>query len=584
MTAVIPSGSLAHKRRLAGALIARQQYTAPAPRRRDGKPAALNLLTWTSRYRRELKPGFFFSMPDHLYLRDIYLDTARDRVCMKAAQIGISELLVSDALYSCDQRGLDVLYLMPTIADISDFSQSRFGPALEASDYLNGIVVGSSKHQQRGADKVSLKRIRNNFLYMRPGSVSKDGRARQMKSIPVDKLFLDEVDEMDTRATVIARKRMGHSPIRESWAASTPTYHGVGIHAEWEGSDQREWFIPCPHCGERQQLLISNVVREWDELGRPLSWYGQEDGRAYVACVKCGREMDRLAVGEWVPAYPNRRVHGYHPTKLMAAHTPLIEVVQNLQAVDETARKEAFNQDLGLPYTPRGGRLTFDDLDKCKREYDHGALPRMGAVMGVDVGKVLHVVIRAQPDGEGKRRQLFAGIVPGFPDVAQLMYQYEVQCCVVDALPETRSARAFQADFKDGVVWLCYYAGEKGVEPAIFNAKDGLVNAARTWSLDITHSRFYSQENTLPATIRAVPDFYEQMTAMVRVVEEKKDGTAVAHYISKQIRSGTEASSTGKDPDHFAHAENYATIASLRRLTGAPTVPPVVTSYDDLFN
>ena len=34
----------------------------------------------------------------------------------------------------------DVLYIMPTYNDVSDFSQMRFGPALEASPYLSKLV------------------------------------------------------------------------------------------------------------------------------------------------------------------------------------------------------------------------------------------------------------------------------------------------------------------------------------------------------------------------------------------------------------------------------------------------------------
>jgi endogenous inhibitor of DNA gyrase (YacG/DUF329 family) len=550
------ANSLAYKRQIASALMkkARRQQR-PLPTRRGGNP--IDLLTWNCRYRQQLRPGEWFDLPHHKYLVDMFAEVAREIVYMKAGQIGVSELLISYALHACDQRSADVLYLMPTNTDVSDFGQSRFGPALEASPYLASIVVGASASKnQRGADKVTLKRIRENFLYLRGGSVGNDGRARQLKSIPVDVLVGDEIDEMDERAMPIGRKRLGHSPIKEVRQASTPTYHGVGIHAQWELSDQREWFVPCPHCGKWQQLDINNIVQVWDDLGRPIVWHGQEDDRAYIACTRCGKEVDRLAKGEWVPKYPGRSIVGFHPTKLMSGHTPLLAVVLNFNTVDETARREAFNQDLGLPYTPKGGRLTEEDLRACEREFAHGPLDYdAGAAMGVDVGKLLHVVIRARPDGKGERRQLFAGAVMNFDEVSRLMQQYQVNTCVVDALPETRSARAFQAEHKDKKVWLCHYvsaeSGAKKSGPVQWDARHGNVNADRTWTLDITFSRFYDKSNVLPANIKSVADYHKHLLEPTRVVHEKPDGTVVGKYV-------------GDGDDHFAHAENYCAIAAMR--------------------
>lgn len=545
-----------NKRTLASALLTKVKRGGydNLPRRGDGPPP-LDLLSWTSVHRMYLRPDNRFSLPDHLYLVDMYQEAAREVVYMKAGQIGVSEMLVSYAMHACDQRAADVLYVMPTMHDVSEFSQSRFGPALESSDYLTSIVQGASR-SIRGADKVSLKRIRNNWLYLRGGTVDNRGYARQLKSIPVDVLIGDEIDEMDERTMEIGRKRLGHSPIKEVRMASTPSYHGFGVHREWERSDQREWFVPCNHCGTWQTLEIDQVVEAWDDLKRPFVWHGQEEGRAWVACIKCGKELDRLARGEWVAKYPNRDVVGYHPTKLMAAHTPIIEVVRNFQTVDETKRKEAYNQDLGLPYTPAGGRMREADLDACRREYGHGPDDGVTAVMGVDVGKVLHAVIRVRADS-GNRKQLFAGAVPTFEDVGMLMKQYRVKLCVVDALPETRAARAFQASFTDKIVWLCYYAGsEQGTktqEPATWDYRKGIVNADRTRTLDATFARFYEETNTLPAGIRNVEDYYDHLTAQVRVVETKPDGTKVARYVQEM-------------DDHYAHAENYATIASMKSL------------------
>lgn len=504
-----------------------------------------------------LKPGVRFDLTRHLYLTAIYACQAQRKVIYKASQMGASEYAVSYALHACDQRSATVLYVFPTDSHVSDFSSARIGPALEASDYLDSIVVeGAAAGGKRGADRVTLKRVRDRFLYLRGARVTPAGQAAQLKSVDADVIVLDEWDEMDARAPDIARKRLGHSTIAEELDISTPTYTGRGIHAEYKKTDQREWFIQCEHCGEWQPLSIENVVIEEDELERPVAWFGMDEDRAYAACRRCGEELNRLAQGQWVARKPGVDVAGFHLSKLFSPVADLLEIVKSLQTTDETKRRETINQDLGLPYTPRGGQITDVVLDKCQREYALGPMAGERPVMGVDVGRVLHVVVRGPlstvEGGKPSRPLRYAGDVDTFRQVANLIRQYEVQRCVIDALPETRKARDLQAAFPDGVVWLAYYTGGTGSkyqEAVRWNKREGIVDLDRTRLLDTTFARFVDQENTLPADIGNVRDYYDHLKAPVRQLDNSgKSGNVVARYVED-------------GPDHFAHAENYATAA-----------------------
>jgi len=516
----------------------------------------LDLLTWTVVYRCWLQPGQLFDIAEHLYLVDIYNSRARELVIFKAGQMGASEFAVSYALHACDQERATVLYVFPTEDDVSDFSTSRINPALEASPYLNQLVVPGGGGGGRGADRVTLKRIRDRFLYLRGARVSKTGQASQLKSVAADKVIFDELDEMDPRAPVIAVKRLGHSAIGGRLDISTPTHPGRGIHARWLESDQREWFVQCAGCGERQPLTINQLVSEWDELERPVAWHGMKDGRAFVACRKCGRELDRLGRGQWVAAYPERPVTGFHLSKLFSSRTDLMSIIAQLQSVDESVRKECFNQDLGLPYKPRGGKLSEEMLDECRRDYGHGPERGERPFIGVDVGTVLHVVVRGPLNGEGERPQRFAGELASFEELGRLIRQYRPRRVVIDALPETRMARALQADFPDGLIWLSYYTeGSKDEAAVRWDQKNGTVLVDRTRAMDAMIAGFSPvvQENTLPAGARGISggNYYRHMTEPVRVVETAagRAGTDVARYVSEKA-------------DHFAHAENYCWVAS----------------------
>ena len=542
------------RERLAGAL---------TERARRSNTQSSDLLLWTITRRPLLKPGLPFDLVHHPYLTDIYREQAQNVVLYKASQMGASEYAISYALQAADERLATVLYVFPNDGLVSDFSSARFGPAIESSEYLESIVVESSGDGgKRGADRVTLKRIRDRFVYLRGATVKPNGQAPQLKSIDADIIVLDEIDEMDPRAPAIAEKRLGASMIAEQRWISTPTYPGVGIHAKWQESDMREWHIRCEHCGLRQPLTINGVVQAWDDLGRPTAF------KEYAACNKCSKPLDRLAVGEWVAAFPGRDIAGYHLSKLFSPTANLVDIVHALQTTDETKRREAFNQDLGEPYQPRGGQITDEILDGCRRDYACHPVAGENCVMGVDVNKTLNVIIRGPRHPEtGERPLRYAAELESFEAVGQLIRQYNVKRGVIDALPETRKARDLQEDFapkirrngviapdfEHGVLWLAYYVVQKtGSKNAAISAWDkdkGVVNIDRTRALDTTFARFYEQENSLPGDARAIEDYYAHLRAPVRTVEKDASGQPVARYVESS-------------PDHFAHAENYAMIAS----------------------
>ena len=533
-----------------------------ASRRANG--GVLGLRAWTAVRRASLKPGVGFDLLRHPYLAALYDETAREMVVYKASQMGASELAVSYALHACDERAATVLYVFPTETHVGDFSTARIGPAMEASPYLAQVVAGgggadAEKARRRPTDRVTLKRIGDRFMYLRGAQVKPDGNAPQLKSIDADVLILDEVDEMDARAPKIALKRLGHSLVAEVRWISTPTYPGVGIHAQWLRSDQREWHVRCGACGESQPLSIHQVVTEWDGLERPAAWHGQDEGRAFVACRRCGAEVDRLADGEWVAAYPGRDVVGYHLTKLFSHTTPLLQVVLALQAVDETARREAFNQDLGQPYSPRGGRLSEGVLDQCRRDYQHGPVRGERCVAGMDVGAVLHLVIRGAVDRQtGERPQRWAGSVGSFERAGELLRRFRVAICVVDALPETHKVREFRGGFRAGMVWLAYFSntrvGLKLEDGRRINEAEFVVDIDRTRAMDEVMAGLLAASMgegglTLPAHARDVPEYYDHLVNQVRVLETNAAGQQVARY--REL-----------GPDHLSLAELYCHVAA----------------------
>jgi phage terminase large subunit GpA-like protein len=82
---------------------------------------------------------------------------------------------------------------------------------------------------------------------------------------------------------------------KKLFLVSTPTIKGLSrIEREYEASDQRRYFVPCPHCGAMQWLQFERL--RW-EKGRPET--------ALYLCNACeapiteAAKTEMLAKGEW---------------------------------------------------------------------------------------------------------------------------------------------------------------------------------------------------------------------------------------------------------------------------------------------
>src|SRR5512139_1551662 len=159
-----------------------------------------------------------FSYERHEYLIEPYRDNHPFIVEMKAAQMGLTTKAMLRAFYSARYKGVKgVLYLFPNRSDVLDFSKGRVSPLIEENPETIGSWI-------RDTDSAGIKRVGNAFLYLR-GMQSRVS----LKSVPVDFLILDELDESPPFAIDMAKERMSHSEFREVLMLSNPTLPDYGI-------------------------------------------------------------------------------------------------------------------------------------------------------------------------------------------------------------------------------------------------------------------------------------------------------------------------------------------------------------------
>jgi hypothetical protein len=173
--------------------------------------------------------------------------------------------------------------------------------------------------------------------------------------------------------------------------------------------------------------------------------------------------------------------------------------------------------------------------------------------MGVDQGKLLHVVI-GRREWRRAGKIVHVGEYRAWEELDRLMKVFNVSRCVVDALPETRNARAFAEKHK-GKVFLSYYS-EHQKSGYKWNDGDLTVHSNRTESLDGSHVEIQFARISLPRESDMLREFAEHCANTAKKLEEDEQ-TGSKRYV--YVRLG---------PDHFRHAFNYEAMARQHGAAG----------------
>jgi len=476
-----------------------------------------------------------FSFIGHEYQREPMQSQARKRVGKKAAQMGWTEMEVLKTLHGLIQGTypLGALYLFPTQDDVSEFSKARFSPLISDNPNIIGQYV-------KDTDAVNIKRIGSGILYLRGARVTQmiEGLKKEsakLSSIPVDKVVFDEKDLMQHEMITLATERMGHSEVKEEVAISTPTIPDFGIDKDYVESDQGVWMIKCQHC--RKETCL--------ELEFPDCLKNDKNGVIYRACKHCGCKINP-GDGHWVHLYPDRDVAGWWISQLNSLYIDPGEILELYHNPPDGNLQEIMNSKLGMAYVAAENKLTKQDIYTCC-----GYEPILGShegpcAMGVDVGKMLHIVI-GYKKSEKTRRIVYLGRVSQFEDVHDLAKHFNVKSAVIDMEPETRKAREFQRS-ENYPIFLCDYQERQKVSERI-NEQEGVITVKRTEICDATHNEIINESIELPRRCPEVEQYATEMSNIAKVLQEDSvTGSRIYHY--RKLGE-----------DHYRHTTNYFHIA-----------------------
>jgi phage terminase large subunit GpA-like protein len=290
-------------------------------------------------------------------------------VLMTCAQIGKTELVNNVIGYHIHQDPAPILVVHPTVEMANAWSKDRLSPAIRDTPVLTRLIADP---KSRDSGNTVLHKSFTGGRVTASGANS----PASLASRPCRLVLMDEVDRFPLSAGAegdpvgLAKRRSATYYNRKIVLVSTPTETGSSrIAAAYEESDQRKYFVPCPHCGEHQVLKWSNV--KWND-GDPSS--------AHYVCDECGSvwtELDRsraIRRGEWkATAEAKGKVAGFHLNGIYSPWTRLEDAVQDfLTSKSDPMRLRTFvNTFLGETFdSERGEQL--DEMDLINRAEDWG--------------------------------------------------------------------------------------------------------------------------------------------------------------------------------------------------------------------
>lgn len=222
-------------------------------------------------------------------------------------QFGKTEVEVNVLGYIMDHSPGPVMVCLPGEVSMNKWVNQKLNPMIDESPAVKNALVSVASRD--ASNTRTFKDFAGGQLYLEHA-----GSPSRLKSTTVRYLLVDELDEFagnlttgDDPVDMLEGRTSAYPATYKRLYISTPTLLGVSrIHAKWQKSDQRRYYVPCPHCAHEQPLEWSGL--HWSPGGREV-WY---------VCRDCGAMIDEhhktgmIAAGRWVPENPEARTRGYH--------------------------------------------------------------------------------------------------------------------------------------------------------------------------------------------------------------------------------------------------------------------------------
>lgn len=216
-----------------------------------------------------------------------------------AAQLGKSALIENWIGYTIDVDPAPMGLGLASLNEIQQWNQTRWIPFLDATPSLKAKVFEQTDRSSKGST-TKFKAFRGGFLNVVSTSSAKELQARSWKRAAGDEIsaWLAEVGDRGDPVDQFIARGDAHADFKCLLASTPSELPHCRITRRHEAGDQREYYVPCPECGELQTIGLDRLHRT-------------EPGFAAMSCAGCGvliaetHKADMLRAGLWLKRYPS---------------------------------------------------------------------------------------------------------------------------------------------------------------------------------------------------------------------------------------------------------------------------------------
>lgn len=339
---------------------------------------------------------------------------ATDVTLKWSAQTGKTSIGENFFGYTADEDPAPMLIVLPSLDEGKKFVKTKLQPAIDATPALRHKVAEQKSRDENGSTS-SFKRFRGGFA-----QITGANSAKGLQMISVRRVWGDEISEWpldvdgrgDPLEQAIARtKAWSRRGVKRLWS-STPGLDGeCRITDYYLASDQRRYFVPCPHCGAFQVLKFENL-KPGPDAGAKGCYFACA---AHGCVIEHAEKTGMVARGHWIKCYRDEaednpappdffeatelerwrarlakgRQPGFH---IWQAYSPFVgwedTLAAHLKAKGKPLREKVFSQQvLGEAHVEKGEAPDHAKLLKSVLPYRLQTIPLGGLVltMGCDV-------------------------------------------------------------------------------------------------------------------------------------------------------------------------------------------------------
>jgi phage terminase large subunit GpA-like protein len=495
-------------------------------------------------------------------------EETRRVVLMTGAQVGKTQAECVAMAYRLLFEPSPMMLVMPAKEEAQEYSETRLKPTLTDSPALQCLIP---QDRRKNFGKANMH-LNGSLVHIRGA-----GSASQLASVPVRTMVLDETDKYPVTFTregspiTLIEQRMKTYAGREKMImASTPTIESGTINQQFLLGDRREYWIPCPKCGNRQPITFKDVTFANDENALPATI----SKSARLKCRACGYLMttsqknEAVKRGEWLAMCDASRA-GFVSYHLQSIASPWVSLEYLVEAFITAKRKGAndiqtfVNSELAEPWKEEGEGLQGTRLQALEADYEEGGhfvnndeISTRARFAGVDVQKdYLVLVIREFALG-GASGLVLARRISGFVELDELCEEYGVTLCCIDARFRTDEVVSACVNFAD---MLPCYGRTKFTDGAMWSTREQNVAGGVGGNIEKTVTHIFYDQST-------VFEYVAEGLRGDRVWQLFKGATLDPIYCAEVTAKSKVAGIWQAPPstaDHYADAEKLAMLGAI---------------------